>query len=619
MFAPLVAKSRDSRRSGLVPRRPETPQAQSPSRLPGHPAPQSHWDFSAIPPRAPAADDPLEREADRVAGDVFRLPGPGAAPLQIASPPRLRADRVAHPPEPAHPAPAPESFQGRGEPLPRPLRRFFEHRLDHDFAGVRLHRGTDAAASARSLGASAYTRGRDIVLGAGEYAPGTRRSAQLLAHELAHVVQQGARRGVVQLSALSDSVKAAWEVDHKAETLLARLSEADVQSSQSDADVDAEIARILAADADNLWLAQKIRKGELGKTSGALGAKVAGKPVARPIQVYYFRGSTDRRALVIAGVHGTEQQGMEVARMLIADLQSRKPGLTTIVVPSLFPDNASVSSRESGGVHTNRNFPNPNEDLAASKAAGKGTAVAAPNKSGTRQAILPENLLLIELMERFKPERIISIHGTWGPGSAGVFYDRRTLRPDDVQAARQWAQGNAYMQMTPEQQEEPGGQEKLKALEERLFRGRLAQLSGEADTADRDLSLKAAGRIDTDTALVKGREGRDMQREKEALTPEKKKERQAHPSIAGNVGPGGALSNASWSGGTDDGVSLGGYAPQRGMSVFTVEPPVDAESARYPNGKDRVTGNADKLSQADRITELKSYEEAIRTILLAAP
>jgi hypothetical protein len=217
-------------------------------------------------------------------------------------------------------------------------------------------------------------------------------------------------------------------------------------------------------------------------------------------------------------------------------------------------------------------------------------------------------------MERFHPERILSIHGTSGPGSAGVFYDRRSLRPDEVQAARHWAKGNAYMQIPPDQQDEPGGQERLQALEEHLFQGRLAQLSGQADAADRDLSLKAAAQIDTATSSIPGRGGRDMSREKEsaATTAANEAARRAHPSISGNIGPKGAIDNATWSGGVPGGVSLGSYAPPRGMSVFTVEPPLNLNSADYPTAQDKVT-------QANRKIELQSYADAVRTVLLAAP
>ena len=608
--------------------------------------PGSSWDFSKIPispsgatppspsaPRFPiqaklkigAVDDPLEHEADRIAHHVMRMPVPelsnGTMQTQISRiQPRRRAGATGNPVEEKRTGPSPDSFRGRGDPLPAPVRRFFEQCFDCDFGGVRLHRGPDAAESALSLGARAYTYGRDIVFGKGEYSPGSEPARQLLAHELAHVVQQGVGGSLVQRSPLSDSVKDAWTADPKIEALLARLSQTDVQAAQSDADVDAEIARILAARPDDLWVAQKIRKGQLGQTTGAFGPKSAGKPVARPIEAFFFRGSSDRRALVIAGVHGTERQGMEVARRLISDLQSlpQPPGFTTIIVPSLFPDNAAsgtAGSRESGPTPTNRNFPPPSEDLAAATAAGGGTAVDASKSGGKRtRAILPENLLLLELMERFHPERILSIHGTSGPGSAGVFYDRRSLRPDEVQAARDWAKGNAYMQIPPDQQDEPGGQERLQALEEHLFQGRLAQLSGQADAADRDLSLKAAAQIDTATSSIPGRGGRDMSREKEsaATTAANEAARRAHPSISGNIGPKGAIDNATWSGGVPGGVSLGSYAPPRGMSVFTVEPPLNLNSADYPTAQDKVT-------QANRKIELQSYADAVRTVLLAAP
>jgi hypothetical protein len=228
--------------------------------------------------------------------------------------------------------------------------------------------------------------------------------------------------------------------------------------------------------------------------------------------------------------------------------------------------------------------------------------------------------MLMELMERFHPERIISIHGTHHLGAAGVSFDRRTLRPDEVKAARDWAKGMAYMRITSEQQAEPDGQERLRVMEEEFFKLRSAQLSGQVETVDSDLSLAAARQIDAATTSVKGRDARNLEREHDPAKGPGKAEstrRKAHPSVAGNVGPTGNIDYAAWSGGgTDKGFSLGGYAPARGMSVFTVEPPVDAPTSAYPNASDLVSGAQDKLSQADRITELKAYAEAVRTILL---
>lgn len=66
-----------------------------------------------------------------------------------------------------------------------------ESRFGNDFADVRVHTGDQAIASARAVGASAYTLGRDVVFGSGRYTPHTRSGRRLIAHELAHVVQQG--------------------------------------------------------------------------------------------------------------------------------------------------------------------------------------------------------------------------------------------------------------------------------------------------------------------------------------------------------------------------------------------------------------------------------------------
>jgi len=76
-----------------------------------------------------------------------------------------------------------------GEPLDGALRRDLEPRFGHDFSRVRVHRDAEAARSARAVGALAYAVGPDVVFGEGRYAPRTPAGRQLLAHELAHVVQ----------------------------------------------------------------------------------------------------------------------------------------------------------------------------------------------------------------------------------------------------------------------------------------------------------------------------------------------------------------------------------------------------------------------------------------------
>jgi uncharacterized protein DUF4157 len=80
-----------------------------------------------------------------------------------------------------------------GRPLDPGVRGEMEARFGHDFSRVRVHTDDRAAASARAVDAEAYTVGRNVVFGRERYAPASPRGNSLLAHELAHVVQQ---RGV---------------------------------------------------------------------------------------------------------------------------------------------------------------------------------------------------------------------------------------------------------------------------------------------------------------------------------------------------------------------------------------------------------------------------------------
>jgi hypothetical protein len=84
------------------------------------------------------------------------------------------------------------SLRGGGTPLPGAVRGLLEPRFGHDFGRVRIHRDSSAAALAERVNARAFTLGRDVVFGTGQYDTGSRAGLRLLAHELTHVVQQGA-------------------------------------------------------------------------------------------------------------------------------------------------------------------------------------------------------------------------------------------------------------------------------------------------------------------------------------------------------------------------------------------------------------------------------------------
>lgn len=83
-----------------------------------------------------------------------------------------------------------EVLNSPGQPLDNATRAFFEPRFGHDFGNVRLHKDTLAAASARAVNATAYTVGNHIVLGYGSWSTASAETDKLLAHELAHSLQQ---------------------------------------------------------------------------------------------------------------------------------------------------------------------------------------------------------------------------------------------------------------------------------------------------------------------------------------------------------------------------------------------------------------------------------------------
>src|SRR5262249_46573098 len=85
-----------------------------------------------------------------------------------------------------------EVLRSSGQPLDAGSRAFFEPRFGRDLSDIRVHANARAAESAREAGARAYAYGRHIAFGDGNYAPGTEGGRALLAHEIAHTIQQEA-------------------------------------------------------------------------------------------------------------------------------------------------------------------------------------------------------------------------------------------------------------------------------------------------------------------------------------------------------------------------------------------------------------------------------------------
>ena len=149
-------------------------------------------------PTVSAPDDPLERQADAVADQVMRACKDCEEEKKEERPRIHRVASTMSTVADADVGAAVSATQKSGAALPADVRSFFEPRFGHDFSDVRVHTGDEAAHAARGAQARAYTIGRDIVFGAHEYAPGTDDGRRLLAHELAHVVQQGSAEPSVQ-------------------------------------------------------------------------------------------------------------------------------------------------------------------------------------------------------------------------------------------------------------------------------------------------------------------------------------------------------------------------------------------------------------------------------------
>ncbi len=140
------------------------------------------------------ANDKYEQEADRVAGQVMRMPktkNNGAGKYRQAIPFVQR--RVFNRQSGATEAPSivHDVLSTSGQPLDQATRNYMEPRFNHDFSQVRIHSDRKAGESASAVSAKAYTVGQDIVFGTGQYVPGTSIGNHLLAHELTHVIQQG--------------------------------------------------------------------------------------------------------------------------------------------------------------------------------------------------------------------------------------------------------------------------------------------------------------------------------------------------------------------------------------------------------------------------------------------
>lgn len=90
------------------------------------------------------------------------------------------------------------SRRGAGQTLDEGIAEKAGSVMGQDFSGVNVHTDSNADSLSRSLNAKAFTTGNDIFFRSGDYEPNTSDGQELIAHELTHVVQQGASAPAVQ-------------------------------------------------------------------------------------------------------------------------------------------------------------------------------------------------------------------------------------------------------------------------------------------------------------------------------------------------------------------------------------------------------------------------------------
>jgi hypothetical protein len=157
------------------------------------------------------------------AANVGSTPPPASASASASADATSPSARL-----PAYAAGRVEARRGRGDPLPADARAPFEDHFGRDFADVRLHSDAEAARLTAALGARAFTSGRDIYLAPGTVASDTEEGRHLLAHELAHVVQQDGQAAATLARAIEPPPPARYHETERSAAALAALDRLEI-------------------------------------------------------------------------------------------------------------------------------------------------------------------------------------------------------------------------------------------------------------------------------------------------------------------------------------------------------------------------------------------------------
>jgi Domain of unknown function (DUF4157)/Papain fold toxin 1, glutamine deamidase len=277
--------------------------------------------------RLSVPDTPPEREADRVAERVMAIPEPGA----VANRASLRGRRAICDPQPpssgsvshshagSRPAVVDDVLRSPGQSLDGDTRTFMESRFGHDFADVRLHSGSLAAHAAAAVQAKAFTVGKDVVLGQSSVS-GNPESRRLLAHELAHVVQQRGRQPSVDTPVV-------WRqpVEGAANTATPRIMVAGRTYTGTDDELARSTRRMLDALVDRIEAAADGHRDYMGRIhdwAGAVSDWAAGTSLP-PIHIWESPRAQARQARSAVEARDWPRAGRELTEAISRYEQTR--------------------------------------------------------------------------------------------------------------------------------------------------------------------------------------------------------------------------------------------------------------------------------------------------------
>lgn len=189
--------------------------------------------------------------------------------------------------------------------------------------------------------------------------------------------------------------------------------------------------RIVVNDSTDFRHASLLTSRLIPDGNGMARLKLGYSTKGRLIEAWYFPGRSSERALILAGMHGSELSAIDVAERLVAELMDGvQPYFSVLIIPCLFPDNAALALQypaELGSVKNigryswahatdpNRQMPGPG------RAYNANTGI---DFLGRR--IEMENQLLLELIQAYRPTRIANLHAIRDTAQGGIYADPRT-------------------------------------------------------------------------------------------------------------------------------------------------------------------------------------------------